>query len=104
MFISLNRGTTGGGMPLDAYVELAATAGFQGADVDMNYGAQHGAAALRDLYTKHKIQFGGWSPPLDHRTEPPRREEAMKRLVAQANVAQELKIDSCCTWISPSSD
>ena len=104
MFISLNRGTTGGGMPLDAYVELAATAGFQGADVDVNYGVQHGTGALRDLYRKHNLQFGGWSPPLDHRTEPARREEAMKRLMAQATVAQELKIDSCCTWISPSSD
>ena len=104
MYICLNRGTTGGALRTEQFVELAASAGFAGADVEPAYGVERGTAALRDLYTRLKMQFGGWSPPLDHRTDPARREEAMKKLIAQAAIAAELKIDSCATWISPSSD
>lgn len=74
MYACLNRVTTGGGLPLEHFAELAAAGGFHGADVDMSYGEQHGAAALRDLFAALKLRFGGWTPPLDHRTDSAKRD------------------------------
>src|SRR5690348_5319440 len=104
MYLCLNRGTLGGGLPLEKFVQLAADAGFQGADVDLGYGLQHGAPALLDLYQSHHMRFGGWGPPVDQRTDPSRRAEGLKKLAQLSAVAHDVGIDSCCTWIMPSSD
>ena len=104
MYMCLNRGTTGGGLPLDEFVQVAASGGFAGADVDLGFGEKHGMAALRDLYAGRHMRFGGWGPPIDQRTEPARRDEGLKRLQVQAKIARELNIDSCATWIMSSSD
>jgi hypothetical protein len=50
MKVCLNRHTAGRGLPLPEFVELAADAGFAGADVDLSFGVEHGAAALADLF------------------------------------------------------
>jgi len=104
MYVCLNRGTTGGALPLDEFVQVAASGGFAGADPDLGWGEKHGMAALRDLYAARHMRFGGWNPPVDQRTEPPRRDEGLKRLAAQAQIARELHIDSCATWIMSASD
>src|SRR4051812_30312557 len=98
MYICLNRGTAGGGLELPEFVKLSAAAGFQGADVDLAYGAKHGAAALRDLYATAGQKFGGWGPG-DWRSDEGFWRAAIKDLEPQAKVAAELKIDSCATWI-----
>ena len=104
MIVCLNRGTTGAEVALDEFVQIAASAGFPGADVDMGWGQGHGLEALRDLYAARHMGFGGWNPPIDHRTPPRHREKALKDLAAQAAIARKLNIDSCATWIMPSSD
>jgi len=103
MYVCLNRGTAGGSLPSEQFVKLAADAGFAGADVDLGYGAERGASALRDLYTKHGMKFGGWGAP-DWRGEAAKAREGVEKLPHLALVAQELGIDTCCTWIMPSSD
>src|SRR5262245_9970649 len=103
MYVCLNRGTAGGNLLLEQFVKLAADAGFAGADVDLGYGAQQGAPALRDLYAKYKLKFGGWGPP-DWRGDAAKSREAVQKLPKFARVAKELGIDSCATWIMPSSD
>ena len=62
MYVCLNRGTAGGSLPVEQFVKIAADAGFAGADVDLGYAAEKGASALRDLYMKHGLKFGGWGP------------------------------------------
>lgn len=104
MYVCLNRGTTGDGLSQPDFAQLASHAGFQGADVDLSYAQQHGSAALADLYASHNLRFGGWGPALNHRVESARRAEAAKTHAAQSAIAAELKIDSCATWIMPSSD
>jgi 2-keto-myo-inositol isomerase len=104
MFICLNRGTTGGGLSQKEFAQFAADAGFQGCDVDFSYVDQHGSAALADLFASLNLRFGGWSPALDHRTGATQRGEATETLKSNAAVAGELHIDSCATWIMPSSD
>jgi len=104
MFFCLHRGTTGGGLPLDHFVSIAAAAGFEGADVDFAYAESHGAAALADLYATHKQRIGGWGPPIDWRGDPAKLPDGLARLKKQAAVAAELKADSCSTWLMPSSD
>jgi sugar phosphate isomerase/epimerase len=104
MYICLNRGTTGGGLSQLEFAQLAADAGFQGCDVDLSYAQERGSAALADLFASLKLRFGGWGPALDHRTAPADRREAAARLSAHAAMARQLKIDSCATWIMPSSD
>ena len=104
MYVCLNRGTTGGSLPLEQFVQLASEAGFAGADVDLEYGRANGAPALADLFQSRALRFGGWSPAVDHRTEPSHRREGLEKLGQHAKVARDLKIDSCATWIMPSTD
>jgi sugar phosphate isomerase/epimerase len=104
MYVCLNRGTTGGALSQEAFAKLAANAGFQGCDVDLSYGREHGAAALGDLFASLNLRFGGWGPGLTHRTPANHLAEAAASLAAEAAIAKELRIDSCATWIMPSSD
>jgi len=103
MYICLNRGTTGGGLPLDQFVQLASTAGFHGADVDLGYAQTHGTSALADLYASHNCRFGGWGAP-DWRGTEQAWKTGLEQLPAHAKIAAELKIDSCATWLMPSSE
>lgn len=104
MKICLNGGTAGRELPLDKFVELASTAGFGGADVDMGWGVAQGAAALEDLYSGKNMAFGGWGVPFDWRGDAALQAEGLAKLAEQADVAKKLKIDSCSTWLLPSSD
>src|SRR5688572_16456499 len=103
MYPCLNRMTAGNGLPLEEFVKLSADSGFAGADVDVSYGVQHGTAALRDLYAKYNQRFGGWGAP-DWRADPVKAKEGIAQLKALASIAAELRIDSCATWLLPSSD
>ena len=100
----LNRHTAGRGLSLPDFAELAADAGFEGADVDMAFGVHHGAAALADLYARHNLTFGGWGLPFDWRGPDKDLADGLAMLEKQAKIAAELHIDACCTWIVPSSD
>ena len=104
MRICLNRGTTGAGLPLEEFVQIAADAGFDGADVDLGYGEREGTAALADLYAARSLQFGGWGSPVDWRGDPKTATDGLVALAPLARIAGELRIDSCCTWIMPSAD
>lgn len=103
MDICLNRATCGGKLPLEQFLTIAADAGFPGADVDLGYGQAHGAAALRELYAAKNLRFGGWGLPFDWRAESEKQAEGLAKLRAMAQVAAELKIDACATWLMPSS-
>ncbi len=104
MKMCLNRGTTGGGLPLDQFVSLASTSGFDGADVDLGYALEHGTAALCDLYGSKKMSFGGWGPPMDFRGDAAKMSEGLVKLEKMAAIARELGINSCATYLLPSSD
>jgi sugar phosphate isomerase/epimerase len=100
MNLCLNRATAGSGLSLPDFVALAADAGFPGADVDISYGVEHGAAALRDLYSARRLAYGGWGLRFDWRTDA----AGPATLAEQATIAAELKIDTCATHILPSAD
>ncbi len=102
-YVCLNRGTTGGNLSQEDFVKVAAETGFAGADVDINYGVQHGTAKLADLYATHHLRFGGWGAP-DFRAESAKLPEGLAQLKKMAPVAAQLKADSCATWIMPSSE
>jgi len=104
MHICLNRGTAGRDLPYDQFVKLSADAGFSGVDVDMGWGQMYGANALRDLLQTHNQKPGGWGPSFDWRGDIGKLNEGLPNLQTQAKVAQELGIDSCATYILPSSD
>ncbi|HLL90150.1 MAG TPA: sugar phosphate isomerase/epimerase family protein [Tepidisphaeraceae bacterium] len=103
MYVCLNRGTAGGNLGTEPFTDLAAAAGFQGADVDLGYGVQHGAAKLADLFAARHLRFGGWGLP-DWRGDDAAWQEGLGGLGAVADVAAALKIDSCATWLMPASD
>jgi len=105
MHICLNRGTAGRDLPYEQFVKLAADAGFPGVDVDMGWAQQHGGAgALRDLLASHNQKPGGWGPAVQWRDDIAKLDEGLTALDAQAKIARELGIDSCATYILPSSD
>jgi sugar phosphate isomerase/epimerase len=104
MFICLNRGTAGAGLPLDQFVHLAADSGFAGADVDLTYGRIQGVAALRELYLAANLRFGGWGPGFDWRGDERKQSDGLAELALQAQIAAKLGIDSCCTYILPASE
>lgn len=103
MYICLNRVTAGGGLSTEQFVQVAAAAGFPGADVDLAYAQAKGAAALVDLYASKHVKFGGWGLPFDFRGNASAQAEGLEKLWAQAKIAGQLKIDSCATWLMPSS-
>lgn len=104
MHICLNRATAGAGLPFEAFVKLAADAGFHGCDVDMGWGVMHGAEALLALLSSHKQRPGGWAPSFDWRGDEPALRAGLTQFEKEANIATELKIDTCATWILPSSE
>jgi sugar phosphate isomerase/epimerase len=104
MHICLNRGTAGRDLLYDEFVKLSAQAGFPGVDVDMGWGQMQGAKALRDLLATHNQKPGGWGPAIDWRGDIAKLNDGLPNLTKQAKVAQELGIDSCATYILPSSD
>jgi len=105
MHICLNRGTAGRDLPYEQFVKLAADAGFPGVDVDMGWAQQHGGAgALRDLLASHNQKPGGWGPAVQWRDDIAKLDEGLTAFDAQAKIARELGIDSCATYILPSSD
>jgi len=90
-------------MELPEFVSLAASAGFGGADVDLAWAVEHGENALADLYAGHKMSFGGWGPRFDWRGDNRNQKDDLAGVAAQAKIASKLGIDSCCTWLLPSS-
>lgn len=105
MYLCLNYGTVNAkGLSFEQKVQLAADAGFEGADAELGYAQQHGVGKLRDLYATRNLKFGGWGVPFDWRGEDAKVKEGLPNLEAQAKIAKELGIDSCATWILPSSD
>ena len=103
MYICLNGGTAGGGTPAETFTQIAADAGFQGADVDVGFGVRNGAHALGDLFASRNLRFGGWGTP-DWRGDEGKWRDGLDGFRAAAKVAGELRIDSCATWLLPSSD
>src|SRR5688572_22375193 len=104
MYSSLNRGTAGAGLPYDEFVKLSARAGFPGVDVDMGWGQTHGAAALGELLASHNQRPGGWGPNVEWRGDIGKLNDGLPNLKAQAKIAQELRLDTCATYILPASD
>jgi sugar phosphate isomerase/epimerase len=101
----LNRATAGGSLAFDEFVNLAAGAGFEGADVELGWARMHSVSALRDLFASRELRFGGWGVPFDWRgDDQPKLRDGMKDLEQFAAYARELNIDACATWIMPSSD
>src|SRR5688500_9267250 len=105
MHVCLNRGTAGRDLPYDEFVKLSADAGFPGVDVDMGWGQMHGGASgLGDLLASHNQKPGGWGPSFDWRGDITKLTDGLPIFEKQAQVAQDLGIDSCATYILPSSD
>jgi sugar phosphate isomerase/epimerase len=88
---------------MEPFAQIAAEAGFHGADVDLSHGVEHGADDLRRLYERHSLRFGAWGLP-DWRGPNPLSADDLRHLDAQAKIAAELAIDRCCTYILPSAD
>ena len=105
MYVCLNRGTAGGGLPFEDFVKLARDAGFPGCDVDIGYATQRGTAALGELFEGggQKLRYGGWGLP-DWRSDDAKHRDALAQFPASAKAAAELRIDSAATWIMPSSE
>jgi sugar phosphate isomerase/epimerase len=105
MHICLNRATAGRSLSFEEFVELAAAAGFQGADVELGWARTHGTAALEDLFESRRLRYGGWGVPFDWRTDSTTGiDHGLKDLEQFAAIAGGLKIDSCATWLLPGSD
>lgn len=104
MHICLNRATAGAGLSFEEFVKLSKDAGFEGCDVDLRCAAGQGADALRALLALHKQRPGGWGPSFDWRQDEMAWREGLSDLSNQAALAAELGIDTCATWIMPSSD
>ena len=90
MHICLNRATAGGSLPFDEFVNLAADAGFEGADVELGWARMRSVGALRDLFASRNLRFGGWGVPFDWRGDDEgKRRDGMKDLAQFAGYARE---------------
>lgn len=102
MKLSLNRGTTGGGLSQPDFFKLASSAGFPAADFDPGYAVQHSLSALKDLFAQHHLSPGGWGIP-EWRKDDANWKEGLTKLPAIASAAAALNADSAATWLMPSS-
>jgi sugar phosphate isomerase/epimerase len=102
MYVCLNRATAGGQLSFEEFVNLAARTQFTGCDVDMGFALQRDADALRELFESRSLRFGGWGPP-DWRGDDASAHAALDQTSAMGKIAQQLEIDTCCTWVMPSS-
>lgn len=103
MYTCLNRATAGGGRSMNEFVHLSARAGFDGCDIDMGWAVSQGADDARALYHQHKQRIGGWGP-FDWRGDDASFRDGLKAFEASARLASQLSVDSCATWIMPSSE
>jgi sugar phosphate isomerase/epimerase len=103
VYYCLNRGTLKRGLSLEQFLDAAALAGFEGADVDMDFALREGVDKLQEMYTLRSLRYGGWGPP-DWRNELDKAKDGLEMLKKFAVIAKEIDADSCCTYIMPSSD
>ena len=105
MYICLNRATAGRNLAFEEFVKLASDAGFAGADVELGWARQRSADALHELFESRRLRFGGWGVPFDWRGEDKAQRAMGSRTSTDSSaLATQLHIDSCATWIMPSSD
>jgi sugar phosphate isomerase/epimerase len=104
MHFCLNRATAGAGLPYDQFVQLAADAGFPGCDVELGWALMTSPAALRELFESRRLRYGGWGVQFNWREQEATWRDGMTEMEKFARVAAELGIDSCATWLLPSSD
>ena len=97
--------TAGKSLPHDAFVRLAAAAGFPASDPDFTFADTHSLAAMQDLfYAANSLRFGGWGIPSTSETPPARSRrrrlpQTLRRLRRRRRGA-----DSRGTAIMPASD
>lgn len=89
-------------------LDLAAQAGFDGADLHIGEAAAvvaaQGLEAARALYAERGLRVGGWSFPVNWRAGDAEFYESLARLPAQAKLAADLGSFRTYTWMAGWSD
>ncbi len=108
MYRNLSPGALGIRCSWEEGLDLAARAGFQGADVNIGDAAQlaeqHGIDGVRALLAERGLQPGGWGFPVRWNGSDAEFERSLAELPAQAALAAALGCFRTMTWVPPSSD
>ncbi len=108
MFTSLNPGALSFSVPFEEALDLARTNGFGGLDLPLAELAQRVARTSMDdvkaTFDRAGVRPGGWSLPVDFRTDDDTYRTGLVDLPGYARLAQALGSSWCFTWIWPYSD
>lgn len=105
MFKNLNCGALGHKASFEETVALAREFGFGGVDLDLAYAQEKGAAAVKELLAKNKLQPGGFPFNVAFREKDSDAawKESIGRLAQDVELAVECGFSRCATWVPPTS-
>jgi sugar phosphate isomerase/epimerase len=101
MFLSLCRVTAGSDLPWHEFVALAATAGYDAVDVDLEAVRREGASATTDLLGRFRLRPAVCGVPVEFRRDETVFRDGMKSLEAFAVLAAGIGCPRMATWVPP---
>lgn len=104
MYRNLSPGAIGIQCGLIEGLDLAAAAGFAGADLNLGEAEVLGASVVKDALAARELKAGGWSFPVNWRGTEAEFNESLLKLPAQARLAAEIGCFRTTTWVLSFSD
>lgn len=101
MIPTLNQVTAGGGLPFDQYAALAARAGFEAVDFNIEQAAQIGLEGAAAILESNNLLPGAMGLTVEWRKDEATFRDGLQRLPELAKFAQDLGCRRCCTWVLP---
>ncbi|WP_274364668.1 sugar phosphate isomerase/epimerase family protein [Paenibacillus thermotolerans] len=108
MLRGLTRAGIGDVGPIDRFVQLASSYGFESVDAGANelrdWISRDGRSNVQQYLKEHNVVIGSIGFPVEWRDTEERFRHGLAQLGRDAETAAELGISVCCTYVLPSTD
>lgn len=104
MYLSLNRVSAGGALPLAEFVALAVQTGYEAIDVEPAAVREMGVAAFRELMARHNLRVGACGLSTEFRRDDATFEASLAELGELASIAAAIGCPRMATWVPPTYD
>jgi len=89
---------------LDEAISAALAGPFEGLEIDLNLARQVGAEGTKDRLRAAGLHAAGFGLPIDFRKDDAPSQDALDAFARDAELAAEIGLTRCATWIMPASD
>ncbi|TVX99386.1 sugar phosphate isomerase/epimerase family protein [Paenibacillus cremeus] len=108
MIPTLNPVTTGRGVPFLEFIDAASDAGFPAVEYSIvpfaEYAKSTSVNGLQDLLAEKRLRLGSFGLPVEFRKDEATFKEQLAELPSYIELARELGVTKCCTWLFPATD